>query len=98
MDRDIPNTNKIKLYLHCLTCADSIPNGESAESYSRLSVGWTKLGLQVWCHRCKVNVVHIDFEGQQHPANKTRQKNPFELAAEAEKKENHLTLVKKETE
>lgn len=67
------NTNEIQLYLHCARCLAELPgSGESAESYSRLNVGWTAIGLQVWCRRHNANIVHIDFEGHQHPANTTR--------------------------
>ena len=34
-------------------------------------IGWTKLGLQVWCKKHNCNMMHIDFQGQQHPANLT---------------------------
>jgi hypothetical protein len=44
----------------------------SPKLYARLEVGFTPIGLQIWCARHDVNVVHIDFEGQQHPANVSR--------------------------
>lgn len=72
----VTNSKEISLYLHCGLCVqewkDGKAPGESPESYSRLSVGWTAPGLQVWCNRHDCNVVHIDFEGVQHPANTTR--------------------------
>jgi hypothetical protein len=40
--------------------------------HARLEAGWTALGFQVWCRRHDVNVIHVDFEGAQHPANATR--------------------------
>jgi hypothetical protein len=33
-----------------------------------MDVGFTDWGVQVWCRRHKVNVVHIDFQGQKIPA------------------------------
>src|ERR1700704_4380603 len=36
-----------------------------------LKVGFTKYGLQVWCARPEINICHINFEGQQHPADLT---------------------------
>lgn len=32
-----------------------------------IKVGWTKVGIQVYCqiHRC--NIMHMDFEGERHP-------------------------------
>ena len=46
----------------------------SPQEYVRVQAGWTPLGLQVWCTRHDVNIVHIDFEGVKHAANDTRQK------------------------
>jgi hypothetical protein len=67
--RDVPNTNEIGAYLHCRKCIDELPPDESPRNYARLEVGWTKLGIQVWCKRHDCNVCHIDFEGARHQAN-----------------------------
>lgn len=78
--RDIPNTNAIQMHQHCGKCIGEIKAGHpdtlghSPESYSRLSIGFTQLGLQVWCNRHDCNVVHIDFQDQKHPANLTATK------------------------
>lgn len=56
-------------YLHCAECLNIRPDGVSAREWARLEVGFTVLGLQVWCKRHEINVVHIDFQGQRHPAN-----------------------------
>jgi hypothetical protein len=61
--------NDIKIVLHCRRCIDECPIGESPESWARLSVGWTPRGIQVWCVRYDDNVIHIDFDGQQHSIN-----------------------------
>ena len=58
----------IKAYLHCGKCIKEKPNGISARDYAKLEVGWSPVGLQIWCRRHGCNVVHIDFEGTQHPA------------------------------
>jgi hypothetical protein len=57
------------MYFHCGRCMDELPDDTSPQEYSRLELGWTKLGLQVWCIRHDLNVMHIDFQGQKHPAN-----------------------------
>ncbi len=67
----IPNTNEISLYLHCRQCIEQKPYDVSPQEWGRIEVGFTKIGLQVWCKRHHINVVHIDFQGQQHPANLT---------------------------
>lgn len=63
---------RIDMYFHCPLCIADLregrAQGESPESYARLSVGFTRAGLQAWCIRHDCNVVHIDFEGYQHPA------------------------------
>lgn len=72
MPRDVPNTLEIVRYMHCALCLAELPAGESPASFARLSVGFTKLGVQVWCARHEANVMHVDFEGACHPANTTR--------------------------
>jgi hypothetical protein len=53
--------NEIKMYVHCKQCMPDFHNRKYA-------VGWTKVGLQVWCETHNLNMLHIDFEGQKHPA------------------------------
>ena len=36
--------------------------------YGRLEAGFTDRGLQVWCVRHDLNVVHIDFKGERPEA------------------------------
>jgi len=68
MSRAIPLNNSIGLYFHCSQCLAKKPKGISPREWASLEVGWTKLGFQVWCKRCEVNIVHVDFEGVKHPA------------------------------
>lgn len=60
--------NHIEMYMHCSRCIDEIPEGESPADFQRLDIGWTTDGFQVWCKRHNINVMHVDFEGTQHPA------------------------------
>ena len=69
IDRDIPATNEIKMYLHCSQCLESIPDGESPRSWAQLEIGMTPLGFQVWCKRHECNVFHMDLQGNKFPAN-----------------------------
>lgn len=71
---ELGNSNKIEMYIHCKRCIDEVSgiDDESPLNYSRYSAGWTELGIQIWCNRHDCNVVNIDFEGHQHPANTTR--------------------------
>jgi hypothetical protein len=67
-DRMIQTSNEIVLFFHCKRCLAAMPVGQSPSSWSRLSTGFTPLGIQVWCDRHDVNIMHVDFEGLQHPA------------------------------
>ena len=66
------NDNNIKIYLHCKLCVEELPKDESPSTYADYAVGWTKKGIQVWCERHNANIIHIDFEGEQHKADLTR--------------------------
>lgn len=64
----IPTDNKIGQFIHCPECMaewkpalQALPDVE--ELPQRLSVGYTKIGLQVWCETHNRNVLHIDFAG-----------------------------------
>jgi hypothetical protein len=63
----------IKMFFHCQLCLDELnegkAKGESAQSYARLEVGYSRIGLQVRCVRHDVNVIHLDFAGQKFFAN-----------------------------
>ena len=72
MTADIPNTNEISSFFHCANCLDDKPTPMSPRDWISIEAGWTPLGFQVWCIRCECNIVHIDFEGVQHPANVER--------------------------
>jgi len=74
----VGHNNEILQYLHCTRCFKEKPGNTSMKEYARYEVGWTPDGLQVWCIRHDCNVMHVDFEGQQHPANLTRTKTPEE--------------------
>lgn len=66
--REVPETLEIKMFFHCRRCLAERPEGMSPGEYRQLDVGWTDLGIQVWCTRHNCNIVHIDFEGMTHPA------------------------------
>ncbi len=60
----IPNLREIRLYIHCNKCVrDGMPEAPS--------VGFTDIGLQIWCDYHNANILHIDFENQKHAANDT---------------------------
>jgi hypothetical protein len=64
--------NHIKLFFHCAQCMEDKPANISPRDWAQIEAGWTDHGLQVWCKRHETNILHIDFEGQQHPANTNR--------------------------
>ncbi|MEL0071646.1 MAG: hypothetical protein VW981_02090 [Rhodobiaceae bacterium] len=58
-------------YIACSKCADEVGQSDppaSLQDYARLDAGFTDYGLQIWCRRHQVNVVHIDFQGNRLPA------------------------------
>ena len=64
----LTNALQIVMYFQCRTCIEEMPPGTAPRDWARFNVGWTRYGMQVWCVRHDCNVVNIDFEGQQHPA------------------------------
>lgn len=67
--RPVPAVNCIKLYFHCSNCLPKKPREVSPAEWARLEAGWTEIGFQVRCVRCDLNIAHVDFQGQKHPAN-----------------------------
>jgi hypothetical protein len=72
---DVRKNCHVYAFLHCGKCLEEWKAGEgegqSPEEYSRLSAGFTAAGLQVYCFRHELNVLHVDFEGQRHPGDKS---------------------------
>ena len=71
-----PATLSIIDYRHCRKCFEEVAEivrrtkqSQSPATYARYDVGFTAIGLQVWCRRHKINIMHIDFEGHTHPVN-----------------------------
>lgn len=67
--REPSSDRVIQAFMHCGKCLKELPSGTSPREYARLEAGWTEQGFQLWCVRHEVNVMHVDFEGQKHPAN-----------------------------
>ncbi len=67
--REISSEKGIEMFLHCGQCLKEKPDDISPSTWAKLEVGWTLIGLQVWCKRHNLNVLHVDFEGAKHPAN-----------------------------
>lgn len=61
-DYTIPVDKQIGAYMHCSLCLqEGLPQN--------IEAGWTRQGFQVWCRNHNVNIIHVDFQGQRHPAN-----------------------------
>lgn len=82
-DHGLTNEKAIGAFMHCALCVAELPRGMSPRKHARLEVGWTRPGLQVWCLRHGVDVVHIDLEGQRHPANASRASRKAEKVSRA---------------
>ena len=72
----VSNLSHIQSYLHCGLCLDE--SGDDPYT-QKLEFGWTKWGIQAWCREHDANIIHVDFEGAQHPGDTTRQKRDDEL-------------------
>ena len=59
--------NQIKEPIVCVKCSDEFISGQtdakSLQDYSRIDVGFTDRGLQIWCQRHQLNICHINFDG-----------------------------------
>jgi hypothetical protein len=53
--------NGIVAYFYCKKCQEEMPSVTSTKDWSRLSVGWTKAGIQVWCDRHDCDIMSLDF-------------------------------------
>ncbi len=64
---------RIVSYMHCSQCLREVlktaakRTGASPAVHQFLEVGWTKQGIQVWCRKHDINLIHIDFQGIKHP-------------------------------
>ena len=52
----------------CTKCSDEFIEGstdaKSLQEYTKLDVGFSDRGFQVWCRRHELNVCHFNFDGQ----------------------------------
>ena len=60
--------NKIKEPIVCVKCSSEFLSGQtdskSMQEYSKIDVGFTERGLQIWCQRHQLNICHINFDGK----------------------------------
>lgn len=49
----------------CVKCENEELNSHSENllEYTNIEVGFTEIGLQIWCRKHNVNICHIDFNG-----------------------------------
>lgn len=55
--------NAIRLFFHCGKCIDEKPDDVTPRDWARIEVGWTDRGIQVWCKRHEVQIMHVDSRG-----------------------------------
>lgn len=76
---------RIERPIVCSRCADEVAEGRagavSMQDYARLDVGFSPVGLQVWCRRHDINVLHLDFQGHRLPADFRCIERPAPMAA-----------------
>lgn len=54
----------IHTHIHCAMCCEEVPEGVSMQEWNLREIGFTDLGIQVWCMRHNCNILHLDFDGQ----------------------------------
>ncbi len=59
--------NEIVTYFHCSRCRKEMEEG-TLEEFPNYEVGYTKIGIQVWCPRHEINLIHLNFGGHKFPA------------------------------
>lgn len=67
MNGDLEQPNEIGGYIHCKECVAEWVAGQagkdvSPKEYSRISVGRTAKGLQVWCDRHNKNILYVQID------------------------------------
>ena len=64
--------NNIKEPIVCASCFkeyETLQNPDiTLRDYIKVDVGFTRIGIQVWCQRHNKNICHIDFEGNRPSA------------------------------
>ena len=64
--------NNIKEPIVCETCLKEYQNLHNPDitlrDYVKMDVGFTPIGIQVWCQRHEKNICHIDFGGKRPSA------------------------------
>ena len=63
-----PSDHHIEVHLFCKQCLQEVPRSMSPEEYAQVEIGWTPWGMQVWCLRHNCNVLHVNYEGHEHPS------------------------------
>ena len=68
--------NQIKEPIVCVKCSDEFMTGQtdakSLQDYSRIDVGFTESGIQLWCQRHQRNICHINFKLRYFMKNKCK--------------------------
>ena len=63
---------QIKEPIVCVECSDEFMTGQtdtkSLQDYSKIDVGFSDRGLQIWCQRHQLNICHINFNGEKPEA------------------------------
>ena len=61
--------NNIKQPIICADCEKEFVNKRapkgSLQDFTKVDVGLTDFGVQIWCQRHQQNICHFDFEGVQ---------------------------------
>ena len=53
----------VRFFAHCRNCAPQKPANQSPSEWARIDAGLTDKGLQLWCKRCRMEIMHFTPEG-----------------------------------
>ena len=77
MNQSNRSKDQIKLYQRCQSCQADLdtwtvdPNGDtSPREYGRVEIGYTDDGIQAWCIRHEISIVHIQLKGDEKATTK----------------------------
>ena len=59
--------NEIQVYIHCRRCMEEKPSLMSPKEFSKISIGKTPDGLQIWCDRHDEEIASFPFDWSDEP-------------------------------
>ena len=58
---EMKGSKQTKRYIHCAKCMDERPDNVSPKEYGNYEIGFTEMGIEVWCKRHDELVTYINL-------------------------------------